>query len=494
MLDVTHRSFNYWVYRTPVDKRYTTFSLPKKNGEQRRIDAPTDNIKILQQKLNQVLQAVYQNKPSVHGFVDTKSVRSNAESHIKKSWVLNLDLKDFFPSINFGRVRGMFMAKPYNIPENAATVLAHLCCYEKRLPQGAPTSPVVSNMICGRMDSELQRLAARNRSTYTRYADDITFSTTQRRFPRDLAYRDELKQIRPGNELLRVIADNGFSVNYDKVWLRGKSSRQTVTGVTVNEFPNLPKRYISQIRAMLHAWEKYGLEAAQEEWEAKYDTKHRAPWLPVPKFEQVVKGKIEYLGMIRGQDSTTYLRLIDQIGELEPKLTGGRGTPLRLLFKKFESLSQGEATPQVRGLLFEELMNEMCSLEDILIQKSFRRNAGGEQIDGSFDLDGWYYLVECKWESKLSSQAEIDSLSGKLGRSGAQTMGVFISVNGWSPHVPGLVKQARDKRIFLIDGQDIRAVLSGRLKLIDLLRAKSQDLNLRAEPYLSAEEVLSRST
>ena len=99
MLEVSYRDFNYWVYRTPENKRYTTFYIPKKNGERRRIDTPTTNVKILQQKLNQVLQAVYQSKPSVHGFVEGKSVRSNAESHVKKTWVLNVDLEDFFPSI-----------------------------------------------------------------------------------------------------------------------------------------------------------------------------------------------------------------------------------------------------------------------------------------------------------------------------------------------------------------------------------------------------------
>ena len=199
---------------------------------------------------------------------------------------------------------------------------------------------------------------------------------------------------------------------------------------------------------MLHAWEKYGLEAAQAEWECKYNTKHRNTELPIPKFESVLKGKIEYLGMIRGLDSMVYLRFIDQIGVLMPELTNGRGTPLRLLFKDFESLSSGETTPQKRGLLFEQLMNNLFQLEEILVRESFRRNKGGEQIDGAFELDGWYYLAECKWESRLSRQAEVDSLSGKLGRSGMQTMGVFISVKGWSPHVPKLIKQNSGKEGF----------------------------------------------
>lgn len=143
---------------------------------------------------------------------------------------------------------------------------------------------------------------------------------------------------------------------------------------------------------MLHAWEKYGLEAAQREWEEEYDAKHRATWMPVPKFEQVLKGKIEYLGMIRGLDSQVYLRFVDQLGDLMPELRNGRGTPRRLLRGKFEALSDGKTSPNKRGLLFEQLMNDLCALEVIQIHESFRRNSGGEQLDGSFFLDGSYYL------------------------------------------------------------------------------------------------------
>ena len=403
LLEVAHRDFNYWIYRTPENKRYTTFYIPKKNDEKRRIDSPTTNIKILQQKLNQVLQCIYATKPSVHGFAIGKNVRSNANAHLRKRWVFNIDLKDFFPSINFGRVRGLFMGKPYCLPQDVSTVLAHLCCFQGSLPQGTPTSPVISNMICARMDSQLQQLAKTNRSTYTRYADDITFSTTNRRFPVDIGFKDSLDQLRPGNRLEQTIVGNGFSINPRKVWLRGTNHRQVVTGVTVNDFPNLPRKYTNQIRAMLHAWGKFGLKAAQEEWESKYNVKHRAPWVPAPEFERVLKGKIEYLGMIKGQDSLTYLKFIDQLGELAPKLTNGRGTPLRLLLKDFETLSNGSTTPQKRGILFEQSMNKLFKLEDILVRESFRRNEGGEQIDGSFELDGWYYLVECKWQSEMTS-------------------------------------------------------------------------------------------
>lgn len=491
LLEVPHRHFNFWLYRQPDDKRYTTFYINKKSGGQRRIDVPTTNIKILQQKLNQILQVVYSAKPSVHAFVPSRNVKSNAERHVKKRWVLNIDLKDFFPSIHFGRVRGMLMGNPYNLPAGVATILANLCCFQRRLPQGAPTSPVISNMICAQMDSKLQQLAKRNRCTYTRYADDIFFSTTSRRFPRGLAFYDRLNQLEVGKELIDIIESSGFIINLEKVKLKGREVRQVVTGVTVNEFPNLPRKYTKQIRAMLHAWRIYGLPNAQREWEEKYNRKQRAPWVPVPDFEMVVKGKIEYLGMIKGLTSCQYLKFMDQLGDLDLSLTNGRGTPLRLLCREFESLSTGSVPPQTRGFSFEGLMNRLFKLEEISVRDSFRRNQGGEQIDGAFALDGWYHLVECKWQATVTNSQQVDGLSMKVSRSGTRALGLFISINGWSRHVVNALKANPNKSVFLMNGDDIYAVLLGRIKLLDLLHAKSEALNVNAEPFLSAEEAIS---
>ena len=220
------------------------------------------------------------------------------------------------------------MARPYNVPQNVSTVLAHLCCFKGYLPQGAPTSPVISNMICAQMDSQLQRLAKANRSTYSRYADDLTFSTTQMRFPREIALVDRFNQIGLGERLREIIVSNGFTVNVEKVWVKGRHRRQVVTGLTVNDLPNLQRKYVKQIRAMLHAWGKYGLNAAQKEWEEKYDKKYRSPFKAAPRFQYVLKGKIEYLGMIKGLDTMVYLKFIDKLGDLDPQLASGRGTPL----------------------------------------------------------------------------------------------------------------------------------------------------------------------
>lgn len=492
MLEVTSINLNYWIYRTPEPKRYTTFFISKKTGMARKIDAPNANIKILQQKLNQVLQTVFQSKPSVHGFALGKSVRSNAGQHLNKRWVFNVDLEDFFPSINFGRVRGMFMGQPYNLPEKVATVLAHLCCFQGRLPQGAPTSPVVSNMICAQMDSQLQFLAQRHQCTYTRYADDITFSCTSRRFPVGIAVPNELNQIIPGSSLREIIGQNGFSINQRKVWLRGRDRRQVVTGVTVNAFPNLQRRYINQIRAMLHAWKRYGLGLAQKEWEEKYSNRHRAPWQTLPYFGKVLRGKIEYLRMIRGQEAGVHLKFFDQLYELDPNLAKGLGTPLNLLNRSYVALASGTLTPQQRGYQFEKLLNELFKLSRIHVSGSFRRNNGAEQIDGAFALGDWYYLVECKWESQLTAPSDIDVLKSKVGRSGNQTMGIFVSVQGWTSNVVDTMKQNQDKKVLLVNGEDIGAVLEGKIPLNKMIRGKLQALNIKSEPFCSVFDILSQ--
>ena len=492
LLEVSYPALNYWIYRTPEFRRYSTFYIAKKSGKLRKIDAPNTNIKILQQKLNQVLQSVYSPKPSVHGFVVGRSVKSNAQQHVGKRWVFNVDLEDFFPSINFGRVRGMFMGKPYCLPPRVATVLAHLCCFQRHLPQGGPTSPVVSNMICAQMDSQLQTLAKKNRSTYTRYVDDITFSTTSPTLPSEIVVFNRLNQLSPGVKLKETIEGNGFCINDRKVWLSGQNRRQVVTGVTVNKITNLPKRFTSQIRAMLHAWETYGLSAAEKEWRTKYFAGHYAPWRSRPSFAEVLKGKIEYLGMIKGQESWTYLRFLDDLRELDSNLVGQRGTRLRLIRQAFEELEWESATPQTRGYSLEDIINELFNISNIPVTKSFRRNAGGEQIDGAFELETRPFLVECKWRTKPSSQAEVDALLGKVNRSGSPTMGLFISVNGWSGNVGHLTKQNPDKKVLLMDGEDIRAVLSANIPLDDMIHKKVDALTFKSEPFISAAEILQR--
>jgi len=331
LLEIPYNVLNYHLYVTKPSEQYTTFSIPKKHGGIREICAPNTTIKIIQQKLNFVLQNVYkkiyERKFSVHGFIYGKNIRTNAQTHSKKEHVFNIDLLDFFPSINFGRVYGMFMNKPYNLPKNVSAVLARICAFKDlqndQLPQGAPTSPIISNMICARMDDELYKFAKEFNCRYTRYADDITFSTDRPDFPEELAIVTQIRKgqrlkAEVGKELIKIVENNGFSINPNKVWIRNRYTRQEVTGLVVNEFPNVRRKYINQIRAMLHAWEKYGLVAAEKEFLAKYDRKKRWPFEKGILYKQIIKGKINFLKMVRGNRNTTYLKLGHQLAELDP--------------------------------------------------------------------------------------------------------------------------------------------------------------------------------
>jgi RNA-directed DNA polymerase len=316
LLEVPYSRLTYHVSVVPENKRYKEFFVPKKSGHSRIISAPCTPLKILQRKLSQVLYSVYEPKSPVHGFVPTRSILTNAKKHTHKRFILNIDLKDFFHSIHFGRVQGIFMKPPYNLPKEVALILAKICCYDGRLPQGAPTSPIVSNMICARMDSELRKLAREFKCThYTRYADDITFSTTFREFPEELAFIEtagEVPRTVVGEKLQRVINSNGFEVNENKIRLQRKNQHQEVTGLTVNQFPNVKRDFVREISSMLHIWDKFGLKSASQRYfERRTNNLQESGYsLPdfteIPSFKDTLRGKINFLGMIRGKENKTY--------------------------------------------------------------------------------------------------------------------------------------------------------------------------------------------
>jgi RNA-directed DNA polymerase len=486
LLEVDRAHLNYHLQISPRSTRYTTFEIPKRTGGTRKITTPVTALKIIQRKLNQVLQHVYydRRRPSVHSFIPNHSILTNAKMHLGREWVLNLDLKDFFPSITFPRVIGMFKKKPYEIPPPAATVLAQICCFEDKLPQGAPTSPIVSNMICAKLDNELNRLARKNRCRYTRYVDDITFSTYNYDFPPALAKINPLGQVELGDELKRIIAQNWFEVNPDKVRLRRKNLRQEVTGLTVNDFaksgrPNVRRRYVRQIRAMLHAWEKDGLDNAEREFLKRHYKKHRAPFKKLPSLIHILNGKIGFLGMVVSKDSPVYLHYYRQFKRL-------------CLLKMYQDLEKSKE-PQQRGYLLQDLLNMMFELYGIPATPSFTRNAGAEQIDGSFNLEGRHWLVECRWRKEPADDKEVSGFYTKVTRSGGQPMGLFLSINGWSTNVPQLLKENPLKYIVLMDGNDLYSVLNSMISLQEFIKAKVQHFNLKGEPFYGADQYLADS-
>jgi len=270
LLDIDENTLIYHLYRVPEEKRYKTFEIPKNHGGTRTISAPITTIKIIQRKLNQVLQCIYKPRNVVHSYRHDRNIVTNAEQHLQRNLILNIDLKNFFPSIHIGRIIGLFKHQPYNCTEVVAKTLAQICCFRGTLPQGAPTSPILSNMICLTLDKDIEQLARKYGFVYTRYADDISLSTLDNDFPNAIVEYDQYGQLQVGEELQKIIRTNSFEINKEKVRIRNPNERQLVTGIVTNVFPNVRREYVRKIRAMLYALEKFGLSNAEKEYHSKY--------------------------------------------------------------------------------------------------------------------------------------------------------------------------------------------------------------------------------
>lgn len=248
LLDITASNLAFLLYRLPDAEKYKAFCISKKNGGTRLILAPDPRLKLVQRKLNRILSVSYESinenhRVAAHGFRRNFTTITNASRHRKRRWVFNTDLEDFFPSINFGRVRGYFISnRQFSLNKSVATLVAQICCFENQLPQGAPTSPTVSNLISGSLDYRLSRIARRNNCSYTRYADDLTFSTNEREFPVQIAKRTDTPEGWQAGEMLEtIISNSGFSVNHRKSRMSYKTARQSVTGLVVNRHANIPR-------------------------------------------------------------------------------------------------------------------------------------------------------------------------------------------------------------------------------------------------------------
>jgi RNA-directed DNA polymerase len=325
-LGTTWRTLAWLLFGAVPRGHYRIWTIKKRWGGTREIRAPGPALAKIQDRLRHILDDAYTPRGSTHGYVRERNVRTNAAPHVGARYVLNIDLADFFPSIHVGRVRGLFLKPPFNCADQVATVLAQICCSEGGLPIGAPTSPVVSNMICRRLDSQLRPLAQKHGCKYTRYADDITFSTRRDSFPAALAYLDDEGKVRLGSPLADVIDNNGFSARDSKSRLQRTDARQLVTGVVVNQRLNVDRRYIRRIRAMLHNWETKGLAQVQQDLEERYDQKDRHP-NSQPRFVSVLRGRIAYLSMIRGDSDELVRRFLEQFENLLKHRPKNHGLP-----------------------------------------------------------------------------------------------------------------------------------------------------------------------
>lgn len=252
-LGIPYKKLTYILYKKGTDNCYVSFHIPKRSGGERVICAPDDDLKEIQKKL----ASFFQDKRSKmqeeshaprhlsHGFEPGKNIFTNAKIHRNKRFVLNLDLEDFFGSIHFGRIVGYLEKnKSLELSHEVAVAIAQLCCYQGKLPQGAPTSPVLANMLSEVLDFRLLKIAKKYRLDYTRYADDLSFSTN------DATFLGKYESCY--HELSGTIKHAGFAVNEKKTRLLYRDSRQTVTGLVVNKKINIDRRYYKETRAMAH--------------------------------------------------------------------------------------------------------------------------------------------------------------------------------------------------------------------------------------------------
>lgn len=267
-------SYVLYINRSP----YRTWTRPKRSGGTRELAAPIPPLKDLQRRLLARILSRMDTGPHAHGFVRGRSIVTNARSHVGKPVVVHLDLKDFFPTVTFGRVVGLLRSQCFTRAE--AVMLARVATWQGRLPQGAPSSPALANMVCRRLDRRLAALGRCFEADYTRYADDLVFSGT-----------DRIRKLIP---IAKAVArEEGFALAEHKLGVFRRHRRQRVTGLVVNERVSVPRNVRRWVRAVVHNCRRNGIAAENRRND--------------PLFEQRIRGYIEFIRMIHPEEGAELL-------------------------------------------------------------------------------------------------------------------------------------------------------------------------------------------
>lgn len=312
----TQTKFNFYINPNHTKGRYREFYIPKRSGGRRRISAPrTGTYKHMLHALNLLLGSLYTPSLSAMGFAPGRSIVTGAEKHVGQHYVFNTDLRDFFPSVRRARVKARLLLPPFGFTEEVAIAVAGLCTVRVEapgddgqparpiyvLPQGAPTSPLLTNAVCDRLDRRLTGLARRCGANYTRYADDITFSSPHNLYVEGSAFRAELA---------RILAVEGFEMNEAKTRVQRSGQRQEVTGLVVNRRVNVCRHYVRSLRAVLYVWRRYGYDAALAAL-LRHDrvVPERRGRRRLPDLTRVIEGRLLFVRQVRGTADPLYARL-----------------------------------------------------------------------------------------------------------------------------------------------------------------------------------------
>jgi RNA-directed DNA polymerase len=319
LLGYSAKGFAYILYGISDNHKYIQFEIAKRSGGKRIINAPIPELKVLQRRLAELLEACIVDIENIrklkntlsHGFRPKHSIMTNASFHRKRRWVFNIDLQDFFGTINFGRICGFFAKNKYfDLDPTVARIIAQIACHERKLPQGSPCSPVIANLIAHILDVRLARLAANYGCFYTRYADDLTFSTNSEFFPEEIASRiGNSNEWTAGKKLSRIIKDCAFEINPAKTRMQFREFRQDVTGLVVNSKINVRTDYVKLARAMVDSLVKSGefhikKNFRDENGTFRDETKKGDP--------DVLRGMLAFIDSVRQFEALKIVRDIDK--------------------------------------------------------------------------------------------------------------------------------------------------------------------------------------
>lgn len=294
---------------------YKTFFISKKNGGKREIDSPKKSLYFIQKFLKKHFEDYYTPKKYVYGFVKNKNISNCALVHLKKRYILHIDLKDYFHQITCARLIGIFRSSLFKMNNTVSSVIAKLVTINGILPEGSSTSPILANITTYSLDNALFHFCELNGLTYSRYADDITISFDQQvngkiLFANNFSYRSgSVKEDLLSDTFINIFKRNDFIINYDKVYFSSSKSHKEVTGVVVNEKLNIKKEMYYKIRLMLHSIKINGLPIAAQKYSKivgksfKYKDKENEYFL------NVLKGLLNYTKMVCGEDSYKFNKL-----------------------------------------------------------------------------------------------------------------------------------------------------------------------------------------
>lgn len=311
-VDLSQRQIFRFLFKNVRKGSYIEFDIPKKTGGSRHISAPSEKLLLIQQAINTLLQTLCEVSDHAMGFVPERSVLTNANIHRGQSVIFNCDLQNFFPSITKEMVRQTLTheLQPYNASREVINAICNLVTAPRpdgvqALPQGAPTSPTISNLVLKLLDSRLAGFATANGYRYSRYADDITMSHSH---PSKQFLPEKIEQIS------LIVQEFGFTLNPKKTKVFTPKGRMEVTGLTVGEKVNVSRTYLKQLRVLLHLWETRGYEEAQAIYNRDFN--HGIETC----FASVIHGKINYLSMIKGKEDRTCRRLNYRFHQLAKQL------------------------------------------------------------------------------------------------------------------------------------------------------------------------------